>query len=288
MTEVFIHPHLSQSSPVYTGKKKPSAPKANKKRGVEGMGDELVVGRVSKKASGSPGRKEVVGKSPLQRRRTLSEHISAEVNIDFGNLNLAKFIECYAPFPANDNSPKNNMRIAVLLEVMARLLLYTGELVYSANLEHAIETGISARESKINEEYTRRKRADPDAEECERRMHTAHKCLRYTLHVVKLHSAQVPIHHPASTSRPITPPQSSTPVHSTTDTPMRRERITIGNPTPVKDRNPLPKRAQNVPRLLKLESKKAEANRKVEEGRAKNDAGGKRKTLQDFWGLPKE
>jgi len=55
----------------------------------------------------------------------------------------------FFPYPANTKSLVENAKVAVLLELLTRMLLREGSLIYSQSLEDAVEEGINARKVKV-------------------------------------------------------------------------------------------------------------------------------------------
>jgi hypothetical protein len=55
----------------------------------------------------------------------------------------------FLPYPANTKSLAENAKVAVLLELLTRMLLREGSLIYSQSLEDAVEEGVNARKGKV-------------------------------------------------------------------------------------------------------------------------------------------
>lgn len=64
------------------------------------------------------------------------------------DLTVEKLMNRYLPWPANTTSVSDNAKVAILLESMMRLLLTEAELVWSTELELAVEKGIEERKKK--------------------------------------------------------------------------------------------------------------------------------------------
>ncbi|TGZ84809.1 hypothetical protein EX30DRAFT_325625 [Ascodesmis nigricans] len=82
---------------------------------------------------------------------------------DSDTITLDVFINIYAPCPASNTTASDNVKISVLLEVLARLLTRVDDFRWSKELEEAVETGIKERRRKgtrlkpgeTKEEFTR-------------------------------------------------------------------------------------------------------------------------------------
>jgi hypothetical protein len=55
---------------------------------------------------------------------------------------------CYLPFPANTHSIADNAKVSLLVESLLRLMVEHANLVFTVELESAVETGVMAREMK--------------------------------------------------------------------------------------------------------------------------------------------
>src|SRR5204863_4310206 len=55
---------------------------------------------------------------------------------------------CYLPFPANTYSVADNAKVSLLVESLLRLLAVHAGMVFTTELEVALETGVQAREMK--------------------------------------------------------------------------------------------------------------------------------------------
>lgn len=183
--EFVIEKWLPSTAPVFTNILA-VPPRITKKRSMRDLEAEevVVIGREKKKGRGSlPGPGELSEIRPIPKQK-----LDKDINTDYGHLTRKKFIYCYAPLAASTDRCSDNMRLAMVIEIMARLLLVDGDLEYGEDLEDAIKQGIEVREGKVQQGMNNKRRKVVDeVEEIEhlQRMQVAHKCLLHVLHVAR-------------------------------------------------------------------------------------------------------
>jgi hypothetical protein len=72
---------------------------------------------------------------------------------------------CFLPFTASTSSTDDNAKVSILIENLFRLFLRSCRVEYTPNLVAAIETGITARETKAKNDKRRRENSEVKKEQ---------------------------------------------------------------------------------------------------------------------------